>query len=370
MSFRRSAILAGAAIALAAAPASAQDVASKLSIHGYLTQAYAIADTLQFAGIDDQGTADYRRAALLFRYAADANDAVVVQLAHRELGQSPTTRFDNSINLDWAFYEHRFSTDTRIRVGKAPIPFGIYNETRYIGTLQPFYRAPYSFYLEGIYTSETVDGAVVTQRLFADKPLNVELSVYGGEFRYLEVTGGAEYDVMQARARKAVGGQLWINTPLEGVRLGGGAFRYTSDNTPVSEPGADQTVKGWHASLDATRERFFVRGEYRSFWYPVQTVRAIDVNNWYAQAGVKATEQLSVNLQYEGSKLGILTPTAAIDKSGKDFAAGVNYAFTPALVLKVEAHHAEGFNYEDPRAFVPGTQLESNYTIASISASF
>lgn len=57
--------------------------------------------------------------------------------------------FEPDVKLDWAFYERKLGQDTSIRVGRIPQPMGLLNETRYVGTLLPFYRAPYNFYQEG-----------------------------------------------------------------------------------------------------------------------------------------------------------------------------------------------------------------------------
>src|SRR5215212_1792338 len=88
-----------------AATAGAQDAASKLSVHGYLTQGAAVSDSSKVVGISKQGTTNYRRAALLMRYAQSPRDAFVIQVAHRALGDSPTMNFEPDVKLDWAFYE-------------------------------------------------------------------------------------------------------------------------------------------------------------------------------------------------------------------------------------------------------------------------
>src|SRR5579864_6300925 len=61
----------------------------RLTFHAYVNQAYAISDHHQIVGIPTAGTTDYRTVALQFRYALDAADAVVAQLANLRLGQSP-----------------------------------------------------------------------------------------------------------------------------------------------------------------------------------------------------------------------------------------------------------------------------------------
>jgi hypothetical protein len=85
---------------------------SKLSIHGYLNQAFAISDGYQYLGINDNGTADYRTAALQFRYAVTDQDQLVLQLSHERLGDSKINDLHDDVEWDWAFYQHTFDIGT------------------------------------------------------------------------------------------------------------------------------------------------------------------------------------------------------------------------------------------------------------------
>src|SRR5260370_14664662 len=136
-------------------------------------------------GLTPQGTADYRRAAIVARYSPTPQNAFVVQLGHRRLGDSPTMKFEDNLKVDMAFYEHRFGSGTSLRVGKSALPSGIFNEIRYVGTLLPFYRAPYSVYGEGTNTSETLNGVFVSHRLRAREPSELVTDLYPGGFDIL-----------------------------------------------------------------------------------------------------------------------------------------------------------------------------------------
>ena len=117
-----------------------------------------------------QGTADYRRAAIVARFAPNPTDNGLRRpVGNRRLGDSPTMQFEEDLKIDMAFYEHRFGDRTSIRVGKAALPIGIYNEARYVGALLPFYRAPFAMYGEGSFTSETINGLLLSHRV-QDRP--------------------------------------------------------------------------------------------------------------------------------------------------------------------------------------------------------
>src|SRR4051794_37116405 len=87
-----------------AAPTASSQSSSPFDFHGYLTQAYGASSGDMVLGLTDRGTADYRRAAVLARFTPTNDDALVVQLAHRRLGASPTMQFESEVKLDMAFY--------------------------------------------------------------------------------------------------------------------------------------------------------------------------------------------------------------------------------------------------------------------------
>ena len=361
------------ALAGAARPAAAQGT-DKLSIHGYLTQGYAVSDSALIERIPTQGTTDYRRVALLMRYATSDNDNFLLQIAHRRLGNSPSMQFEPVVKVDWAYFEHTFAkASTRLRVGKAPIPFGVYNETRYVGTQLPFYRAPYAVYHEGIYTSETIDGLTLTQPIFSGSPWAMEASGYAGSFSYLDfITTRVSptaygYIGQRERASSTLGGQLWLSTPIDGLRIGGGGSRYTVQNA-FFQPG-NYSFDGWTGSVDGKFDRFLVRSEYRR----MMAHKLMDYRAWYTQGGVALTQRLSVNGQSERANY-IVSAIPAVTAGYKvalvrDDAAGVNYAFTPSLMLKLEGHQTKDHNIETVLA-ATAAPVQGKYFISSLSLVF
>jgi hypothetical protein len=358
-----------------AAPLEAQQgTDSKLSIHGYLTQGAGVSDSSMVVGISKQGTTNYRRAAILMRYAQTPRDAFVIQVAHRRLGDSPIMNFEPDVKVDWAFYERKFLGDSRVRVGKAPIPFGIYNETRYTGTLLPFYRAPYAMYFEGAYTSETVDGAVLSHTFLGESPFHVDASVYGGSYNLLEFRQVPasptvyNYVLGKAQAQGALGGQLWIETPIDGLRVGGGGSRATMQGGVLRTPGTKDTKRDWHAGIDGSFDRFAARGEYRGTVY-----KNLTYHGYYGQVGARVVGPLSLNAQGEVG--------TAMARNGatyreleipliRDYAVGANYAFRSDLVMKLEAHRTKGYNTEDNVNIFANNPGVAHYYISSLSLAF
>jgi len=351
-----------AALGLAAAPAAAQDgPLDRLQIHGYLSQAYVGSTDLPVIGIGTEPTGSYRRAALQFRYAVSDNDNLVVQFRNRRLGESPLNAAESDVALDWAFYQHRAGR-TSLKIGKVAFPRGIYNEIRDAGTILPFYRAPYNFYLEGF---ETIDGAVLSTRI----PLggfSLEPSIYGGGLEYRSSRQTAEGPVLlRARGERTAGGQLWVNTPVQGVRIGGSAIHTRFDDASFAQNPGEHNSLTLMGSFDASFTHGFVRAEIEHF-----SVGTFDYRAWYAQAGVRPTEKLSINVQADVANVTLATPGGPFSyDQARDYAVGVNYAFLPNLVGKLEGHRATGFWFDAPIA-PTGPAGETEYGIASIAVSF
>lgn len=360
------ALLAGAALSRAAAQ---QADTGTLAIHGYLTQAYAISSGVQHYGITGQGSTDFRYAALQVRYDK-GQDGFLIQFNERRLGRSPSTQFESDVRLNWGFYEHRFTDGTQLRVGRVPVPRGIYNEQRSIGVVLPFYRAPVIFYDEGAYFSETLDGVVASHTFAADRSWNLETHAYAGGWSLLQYDQetGPDYYIGRVRAENGFGGQLWLDTPIDGVRLGAAAQHYvfhTIDET--SNAFADvQQVYDLQASFDATRDRWFVRAEGLEQHYETDHFYSS-----YLQGGFRLTPKLMVVSQgeYAVERKYSIPPWPETFTWHKSLAIGANYYFAPNLVLKAETHWDRGVQVEQWVAD-PGQPPFFRYLIASVSASF
>ena len=357
-------------LTVVSAPAEGQGDA--LTVHGYLTQAWAISDGGQFLGIPERGTTSYRTAALQFRYSLSPDDHVVVQLSHRRLGEAQLMSIEPDVRFDWVFYERRVE-DLRVKVGRVPIPAGIYNELRDVGALLPFYRAPFAFYFEGANTSETVDGIVAHYLFQGDTPWSVDLSGFFGGWDLIEQSAGVAgllppTPPALARAENGAGGELWINTPLLGLRAGVGGSRYDIEGGLLRAPGDDNTWKEWHVSLDGSFERFTVQGEYRR----IQITDDAAYIGYYGHVGINLHDQFSIHGLADYSDLK-LTGTTPLDLDfGEDLAVGARVLPWPDLVLKAEFHFNEGYRAEEPTplAALGEPPARVNYFIFSVSKSF
>lgn len=355
----RTSLMAVALLSVVAGSASAQQ--QPLTIHGYLTQAYGHSEGGTMLGVPTRGTTNYRNAALQFRYAMSPSDNATVQLSHRRLGEDVAAANEADVRLDWAFYGHDFGA-VDIKVGRAPIPSGIYNEFRDVGVLLPLYRAPFVFYLEGTFTSETVDGVVGTWQVGSARGWSLELAGFAGGWTMSErfVDGSGTVQSRESRIERGVGARAWIGTPINGVRFGGGASNFQAEDAAI--------VPGWwnerHVSLDASLERVTLRSEARRI-----TSDDFTYDAWYAYAGVRPFGALGLHAQIEQSDLD-LPPVPQLDFHD-GVAVGASWSFRPNLVLKLEGHWTESYWAENPPVRIGAdTPRKITTGIISLSTSF
>jgi hypothetical protein len=336
---------------------------SRLQVHGFLSQAYAASDGNLFLGIPEEGTSDYRTAALQIRYAMSPRDTFVLQLSHERLGESPLARFKEDVELDWVFYERELGESTSLRVGKVQIPLGIYNEILDVGTVLPFFRPPSNFYEELTFSNETVDGLLVAHTFLPDSLWKLDADAYWGTWDTVELSMG---QLREASVEEGGGAQLWLSTPVSGLRFGLAWQRFVLSGGLVRPPGREDTWEVWQPSLDAVLSRFFARAEYRRVNRPEGHYEA-----YYGQLGLHLTKRLDLNLQAEYADLELavpfLPPKVDLDE---DYAVGLKFSFSSAVVAKAEVHRNEGYTAEDPSIPFNGPAAETTFWIVSLSASF
>ncbi|HEY0592584.1 MAG TPA: hypothetical protein VGF40_12510 [Thermoanaerobaculia bacterium] len=346
-------------VLLASAPLAAQerpDWTSKISVHGYLTQAYAISEDHPIFGIPTDGTTGYRDLALQLRYDPNEKGAFVLQLRHQSRGERKDVD-DEGVDLDWAFYQRKLSERLTVKAGRIPLPLGIFNEAEGAGTLSPFYQPPWEFY-DRQYTSRTLEGVLGSYSVPAGGGWSLDTDAYFGRWR-LE-----DYDEGQgADASDAWGAQVWANTPIAGVRIGAGAYRCTVE--PPADAPADYVML--HGSVDADLDRWRFAAEYLSG--NLDTYGRY--RSWYGQAGYQLTDRLSVHARGTVATLDYRGYGHSVEgRLSEDLALVANYAVAPSVVFKLEGHTNEGFLRDDRPLNLYAEPSRTRYMIASIAATF
>jgi hypothetical protein len=331
-----------------------RDWRSKLSVHGYVAQAYAVSQSQQILGIPPEGTTEYRDLALQLRYDAGRRNSVVAQVRHQRFGEE---RERDPVELDWAFYQRNFSDRVAVKAGRIPLPLGIFNEAGGAVATSPFFRPPTEFY-ERRFTSKTLEGILTSVSLGNPGGWSFDVDAYGGRWALTQWSGG------DADARDAYGAQVWVNTPWEGVRAGGGAYRCTVH--PATGDSADYLML--HASVEADLGRWMFASEHLTG--DLDTYGDYDAS--YAQVGYQAGRRLSIHLR--GARARMNDPFDARTGDARisdDLGLTFNYALRPAVVLKLEGHTNVGLLARDrPPELYETPPVTSRYLIVSVVLGF
>jgi hypothetical protein len=337
---------------------------AKIAIHGYLSQAYAFSDGNQIVGIPKQGTADYRTAALQIRADMTADDTFAIQLSHERDSMSPVQKTLPEVAVEWLFYEHRFGNSS-IKVGRVKVPYGIYNEVRAVGTVLPLYRTARDFYGNGAFTTETVDGALVSHTFDLGKGWSLDGDVYYGNWNLYDSNQNA------ISASKSFGSQFFLETPISGLRLGLGTLRFDGS---ASAPVATTPATYWneiHGSVQGTFGRVDAEVEAKTQKADLGSGKNLyDIKVAYARLGVHLSEKWLLHGQYEifQLKLGELPQLGRIDFD-QDNTLALAYKPRLDLVIKAEYHWNKGY-FLEPGADVFGPKQKTGYGILSLSTSF
>lgn len=349
-SLRYAALALGAAITVASSATTLEAQDDRFSFHGSLNIGAGKSDGLGVFGLDKDGTTDYRAVAMLFGYKTSENGRVVTQLLHRRIGTSPLSASEPAVGVVWGFYEHSFDNGTKVKFGRNPLPRGIFNETRFVGTLLPFYRNGSTVYGE---TLEYIDGVVASRTVGLGDNWKLEGAAFAGGFDVRAVlpssTGSS---VIRLRAENSAGTQVWLHTPIDGVRFG--AFVNNYMQTPraaVPEASRPSRTTTTLYSFDANREFGFLRAEYTAFNGRAASGSKSHYDGWYVLGGVRPTERFSVAVEYSAANnlVNLPAPVEPITVPvAKDIGLGAAWAVSPGLVFKLEGHRQEGYSFDSP----------------------
>jgi len=358
-----------AAALITPAAANAQGVADRLTVHGSLNAGYGKSSDLQIYGLPNDGTADYRIMTLQFRYKISDNDEFVTQQLNRRVGDSPLKSAVGDLTTQWAYWQHA-TGDFSFKVGRAPLPRGLVNEVRYIGTVLPFFRVPIEYTTEAF---DAVDGAVANARHSWGRGWSTStFGFFGGsENRSVRATASG-LTVRSSRATNLVGGQAYVDAP-GGIRLGlyADAYERLTDTTHGHRVHVSPS-----AQID--RDRWMVRGE---FMRETGHVPNSDLKQWYVTGVFRASEKVHFATEHSVEQVRQFTLPKApnVDVDGmRQTGAAINYLVSPATVVKFEHHWAAGYNFE---SLVPTTAIvsgvahvlppaKSNFWIVSLAVAF
>lgn len=360
-------------LATLVAPAAlrAQSALDKLEIHGALNAAYGRADTLGVFGIPQKGTSDYRVFTLQGRYNLTEKDLIVAQVFNRRLGTSPMAGAIADVTMQWAYYQHREGPFS-VKVGRNPLPRGLYNEVRYIGTVLPFFRPPIEVQQEAF---DAIDGAVLSYNFNLGRGIEFEQHGFfgGSENRAIANTASGQ-QIRIARTENMFGGQSYLSFPVAGLRFGMYGARYAF---------VQPTQRGYRsnliASAEATVDRLKLATEHSriSGHGPSN-----DNRGGYYQATVRVVDRFSVAGQHAYINRKLYFTDTRLNRTFPEVRTnGISgiLALPANSVLKLEHHWRNGWSFDTPTAPVASQtattvtlspKRDARYFLISVASSF
>ena len=318
---------------------------SKTNFHGYANQGFGFTDGRKYRGVTESGTLDLRTAALQVRFAATSKDEVVLQLSHEKVGTSPSNELRDEAQFEWLFYRRSFNNGLELKVGRVPLPIGIYSEVKDAGVVIPFFRRSSNYYGEGTWASDTVDGAVLSYTFAKNSPWSVDAEIFGGSWERIESDSTTlSFDV--ADVDDSYGGFLWLNTPVSGLRFGFGYNRYDVSGGLFLPPGVVDTETTRYFSIDADFDRFTARFETYDneftggYWRPYYLEFIYRLNERWQLMAVRDVGILKIEIP------GFATFEDELDEL---WGAGVAFRFKPNVIFKAEHQWARGFGQIEDR---------------------
>jgi hypothetical protein len=289
--------------------------------------------------------------------------------------------------LDYALVEYTVNDEVGLRAGRIRRPSGIYNDIQDIDLARTFVLLP-----QGIYDarwrdwSAGLDGAEVfgdiqlpTHKLgdisYAFYAGHVEMQENGGIARYIDGSGQENLDTLDDCP--VYGGQLWYNTPLEGLRVGASLsylanFGFTV--TPIGSPysahsigdsltqqySAEYLWKNW--TFQAEFYTYDFTGKTDSSFPLLRGSTGDNPDSWYGAVSYRINKYAQVGTYY----------SSFLDGGAKqnDIALSLRLDLTDWWIFKIEGHAIEGTGLLRDTPDNPHTSDNSYWYMLAVKTTF
>ncbi|HET6148807.1 MAG TPA: hypothetical protein VFH68_14820 [Polyangia bacterium] len=253
------------------APEPAQVIAP-IEIHGFMSQGLILTTGNDYLAPDTKhGSFQFSEVAINFTTEVSDQLRLGVQAFAQNLGLGENF----NLKADWFYVDYRWKDWLGLRAGRLKIPFGLYNEVNDIDAARAPILLPQSTYpLQGRNFLFAETGVELYGFLRARSAGALEYRAYVGTIfidRTILVPPGSSVD-LQLNVRRVIGGRLFWETPVHGLRLGVSALAVrlyvTAFSGGVAYPIQNRAMLEM-ASLEYVRGGLAVTAEY-SRWPTVQ----------------------------------------------------------------------------------------------------
>jgi len=387
-------------IAFAAPAASAADVWQEIQFGGFASQGY-LANTghNDYLGQTSKGTFDFRE------YAASASWANGPwRIGAQAFGQKLGRYGDDKIMLDWATVDYQPAQWFGVRAGRVKMPRGLYNEALDLDAVRPFVLLPQSVYDNRLRDFDSFfDGGMVYGNRGRPGSGSIDYRFFYGK-KPLSLNSGAS-DYFNADApfvnkaigiKSVIGGSVFWNTPVNGLRVGYSFSRFQDFDTvryviPKKADGHKFTpnydrhlfsveyIKAeWVFAAEAGRENVSYAVLYPSL-PPTPALTGVRLFSkyryYYLSAARRINRWLEVGTYFSYSNFtqtGVNVLIGFPQLRQGDTALSLRFDATDHLIFKLEGHYMDGAGkiFDFPAYPQPVAQRDNAWSMIAVKSTY
>lgn len=332
-----------------------------MAFHGFVSQGFLFSSTYDYLGKSADGSFKFTEAGLNTSFNPLPRTRIAAQGFTYDVGKAG----DYDVVLDYALAEYTFNSYFGIRAGRIRRPEGIYNDIQDVDLARTWVLLPQGMYdarWRDFYVS--VDGG----EIFGTLPLGPGGSLGYGFYYGLQhpkLDGGLSLQkanlppyspLVAINSPQLGGGQLWWNTPVNGLRAGAALnydrdlkFRVATGRQSLGSPFTQ------HYSLEYNWNSWTFQAEYLRFRInyentgggPPPSTKLIEPDSWYVGAAYRFNKWFEAGTYYSEYYADLNNRQGAglqfhSDASQKDAALALRFDATDWWIIKAELHYIRG----------------------------
>lgn len=353
-----------------------------ITVHGLASQGYLLSSDYNYLANDTKnGSFQYSEFGLNLSMNPFPHTRVAVQGYDFDVGN--VGQYDPF--LDYALIEYTVNDEFGIRAGRIRKPGGIYNAIQDVDLARTFVLLP-----QGIYDSRWRDWSAGLDggEIFGEIPLRklgslsyevyagqVEMEENGGIARYVDGTGTSVVDTLDDSP--LYGGQVWWNTPVDGLRVGA-SFSYMSNFGFTVSPAGAPSIN-IHSIGDSVTQQYSIEYLWRKWTFQAEfytydftgheylmgnTFGSTGDNpdSWYGAVSYRINKHAQVGTYYSSFLDG--------GQFQNDIALSLRLDLTDWWIFKVEGHAINGTGLLRDQQDNPHTSDNSYWYMLAVKTTF
>jgi len=382
--------LATGCVTVASAAVTWQDV----QFGGFASQGYLKSSANDYLGDTSGGTFDFRE------YAANASwSKDKFRVGAQAFGQKIGDYGKDEIKLDWATVDYQATQWFGVRAGRVKMPRGLYNEALDLDSVRPFVLLPQSVYDPRLRDfNASFDGGMVYGNVELGRFGSIDYRGFYGDIPIKANSGANAYfnsDKPQynlgINLDSVVGGSLFWNTPLAGLRTG---YSFSQFKNLTSLRSADpRDPLNLHTKTAARYPRHLFSAEY--IWgdwtfaseysreqgtYVVNYLNRVKQSfpkssnkSYYVSAARRINKWLEVGAYYDSyTENTVLSTGVQPPKKQKDYALSLRFDLNEHVIFKLEGHAYDGAGkiFDTVAKPQPQSSLDQKWTMIAAKTTF